>query len=608
MANTPADLLHKVYGYPVFRGQQAAVVAHVIAGEHALVLMPTGGGKSLCYQIPALCRSGVGVIVSPLIALMQDQVSALAQLGLRAAALHSGILPADMAQVKHRLLAGELDFIYVAPERLLMPEFMEMLQQVTVALFAIDEAHCMSQWGHDFRPHYAQLSELVDAFPDVPRLGLTATADALTRRDILASLQIPESGLFVSGFDRPNIHYTIVEKRQAKQQVLRFIAQNHAKNCGIIYCLSRSAVEETADWLTTEGYRALPYHAGLPAGVRAANQARFLREDAVIMVATVAFGMGINKPDVRFVVHMNLPKNIEAYYQETGRAGRDSAPAEALLLYGMGDVVQQRLFIDQSNAPERQKQIEYRKLRDLVGLCETGLCRRQVLLRYFGERAGEGPRQSAVCSGCDNCERPPEMMDATIEAQKALSCVIRTGQRFGMQYLIDVLCGKLTDRMAQFGHQSLPTFGIGAAWTRVQWRRLFEQLIVREFLRVDHDAYGGIKLTQSGGVFLKERQRLQVRKAPVKPAKAAAKTHFAADLPTLNEAASKLLQALKDKRRQLAQDQNVPAYMIFHDKTLQEIARHQPADLSSLLQISGVGQHKADKYGEAIIALVKGYI
>ncbi len=475
---SPLSILRKTYGYDSFRGEQAAIIDHVVNGGDAFVLMPTGGGKSLCYQIPALCREGVGIIVSPLIALMQDQVEALKQLGIRALAINSSMEGNQIADAKRAIERGEVDMVYVAPERLLMPDFLLLLDEARIALFAIDEAHCVSQWGHDFRPHYTQLAELAQRFPGVPRIALTATADASTRKDIVERLQLGNGCTFVAGFDRPNIHYAIVAKDNPRKQILQFIKNNHDGESGIVYCLSRQNVEDMAEWLAGEGLRALPYHAGLDAGTRTANQEIFLKEEAVIMVATIAFGMGINKPDVRFVVHASIPKNIEAYYQETGRAGRDGLPAEALMLYGMGDVALQRRFIDASNAPDNQKRIENQKLGALLGLCEAASCRRQILLNYFGDI-------SAPCGNCDTCLEPRETFDATLAAQQAISAVFRTGQRFGAAYLIDVLLGKDNERITQFGHDKLALYGIGKQHDKHDWQSIFRQLVAQNLLAVD---------------------------------------------------------------------------------------------------------------------------
>ena len=517
------SVLQRVYGYRSFRGEQAEIVEHVIFGRNAFVLMPTGGGKSLCYQIPALLRDGVGIVISPLIALMQDQVDALKQLGVRAAAINSSMASGEIEKVKRGIRAGEFDLVYVAPERLLMEDFLALLRESKIALFAIDEAHCVSQWGHDFRPHYTQLAVLAEMFPGVPRLALTATADTPTRKDIVERLQLADGRTFVAGFDRPNINYTILLKENPQKQILQFIRESHPRDSGIVYCLSRKMTDEMAEWLVTQGFKALPYHAGMASEDRSRNQDRFLREDNIIMVATIAFGMGIDKPDVRFVAHMNIPKNIEAYYQETGRAGRDGLPANALMLYGMPDAALQRNFIDESDAPETQKRIEHQKLNALLGLCEAASCRRKIVLEYFGD-------QSEPCGNCDTCLSPPVTFDGTVAAQKALSCSYRTGQRFGVGYLIDVLLGKSDERMVRFGHDKISTFGIGGEYSKSEWQSVFRQLVALHLLTSDGSDFGGLKLTEKGHGFLKQRENLQLRKFTGKPkgmARTAAQTETA---------------------------------------------------------------------------------
>ncbi len=589
------QILQKTYGYDSFRGQQADVIEHVISGKNAFVLMPTGGGKSLCYQIPSLCRRGVGVIISPLIALMQDQVDALTQLGIRAAAINSAMPLDKIRETERKIMEGELDMVYVAPERLLMEDFMMLLDGAPIALFAIDEAHCVSQWGHDFRPHYAQLSMLAERYPAVPRIALTATADAPTRRDIVNALQLGDGKSFVSGFDRPNIHYSIVIKDSPKNQILRFIKDNHANDSGIVYCLSRNATEETAEWLCEQGFKALPYHAGLPPEVRASNQERFLREDKIIMVATIAFGMGIDKPDVRFVAHMTIPKNIEAYYQETGRAGRDGLPSNALMVYGMQDAAMQRNFIEASNAPELQKRIEHQKLSALLGLCEAASCRRQIILEYFGDKG-------VPCGNCDTCLSPPETFDGTVVAQKALSCVYRTDQRFGVNYLIEVLTGNADERMVKFGHDKISTFGIGKDVSKAEWRGIFRQLIACNLLSADIE-HGGLSLTQTGREFLKEKKTLLLRKDSVKEkVKRALKERV--DEAFEEEADQSLYAALKATRMTLAKAQNVPPYVIFHDKTLREMAVFKPDSLAALSMIHGMGETKKERYGQVFLETI----
>jgi ATP-dependent DNA helicase RecQ len=601
---SPLEVLRTIYGYPTFRGQQAAIIDHVIAGGSAFVLMPTGGGKSLCYQIPSLCRAGVGIVISPLIALMQDQVDALTQLGVRAASINSSLPAAVVEKAKRDLRRGELDLLYVAPERLLMDDFLALLRESPIALFAIDEAHCVSQWGHDFRPHYVQLARVAEEFPSIPRLALTATADSPTRHDIVERLGLTEGRTFIDGFDRPNIHYRIVLKDEPRRQLLRFIRESHPRDSGIVYCLSRKMVEETAAWLTTEGCRALPYHAGLEAETRARNQDRFLREDNMIMVATIAFGMGIDKPDVRFVAHLTIPKNIEAYYQETGRAGRDGLPADALMLYGLPDVVMQRSFIDESGAPEAQKRIEHQKLNALLGLCEAASCRRKILLEYFGDTA-------APCGNCDTCLNPPITFDGTVPAQKALSCCYRTGQRFGVGYLIDVLLGQSDERMTRFGHDRISTFGIGAELARGEWQGIFRQLVALNLLTADGAGHGGLQITPRGHAFLKGRETLQLRKLPDKAERSrgsGARTRAAADaVASLAPADQTLFAALKALRLDLSRQQNVPPYVIFHDRTLRELAARRPLSLFAMSGISGIGQSKLDRYGQLFLEVISGH-
>ena len=588
-------ILQKTYGYTSFRGEQADVIEHVISGGNAFVLMPTAAGKSLCYQIPSLCRDGVGIIVSPLIALMQDQVDALRQLGIKAAAINSSMTPGHVRETCEKIRNGEIDMVYVAPERLLMEDFLDLLDQSSIALFAIDEAHCLSQWGHDFRPHYAQLSLLATRYPKVPRIALTATADAPTRKDIVNGLSLADGRTFIAGFNRPNIHYSIVIKDNGKQQILRFIKDNHAEDSGIIYCLSRAATEEMAEWLCEQGFKALPYHAGLSTELRAKNQERFLREDKIIMVATIAFGMGIDKPDVRFVAHMTIPKNIEAYYQETGRAGRDGLPANALMVYGMQDAAMQRNFIEASNAPDTQKRIEHQKLNALLGLCEAASCRRQVVLEYFGDH-GE------PCGNCDTCQSPPETFDGTIAAQKALSCVYRTDQHFGVSYLIDVLHGKDDERIKQFGHDNVSTFGIGAEITKPEWQSIFRQLVAQNLLAVDSEGHGGLRLTLYGQAFLKEKKSISLRKYTGKAKSRRREAALAALQDT--DADMSLLAALKAKRMELAKAQNVPPYVIFHDKTLYEMAAVRPANFDELARLHGMGEKKMERYGRVFLEAI----
>ncbi|MGO2392961.1 MAG: DNA helicase RecQ [Halomonas sp.] len=592
----PAALkvLQDVFGYDSFRGPQQAIIEHVIAGGDALVLMPTGGGKSLCYQIPALLREGTAIVVSPLIALMQDQVAALVQNGVRAAYLNSSLDYHEAVEVENRLRAGELDLLYVAPERLAMPRMQSLLEQTQVALFAIDEAHCVSQWGHDFRPEYRQLSQLHQRFPNVPRIALTATADVPTRGDIIEHLQLGEAALYNSGFDRPNIRYHIAENQgNTREQLLRFIRENHSGEAGIVYCLSRRKVDDTAAWLERQGLTALPYHAGLPPEQRQHHQTRFLREDGVIVVATIAFGMGIDKPDVRFVAHLNLPKSIEAYYQETGRAGRDGLPADAWMAYGLQDVITLRQMQQDSSAHDHQKRIEQQKLDAMLGLCEIISCRRQALLHYFGDSLNE------PCGNCDNCLIPPETWNATVAAQKALSCVYRTEQRFGVTYLVDVLLGKTNERITRFGHDKISTFGIGGDLSANEWKALFRQLIASGFLSVDMEGHGGIRLTANAKPVLRGEQPLTLRKpSKAKTARRGSKGASA------TQGHGPLWEALRQHRKALAEAQGVPAYVIFHDATLAEMTEQKPQNLQALGAISGVGARKLEDYGEGFLAVI----
>ncbi len=590
-------LLNEVFGHPDFRGAQREIVEHVAAGGDALVLMPTGGGKSLCYQLPALLRPGTALVVSPLIALMQDQVDALRQLGVRAALINSTLDAEAVAATERALRAGELDLLYCAPERLVMPRMLGALEDARLALFAIDEAHCVSQWGHDFRPEYLQLSLLHERFPEVPRIALTATADPQTRAEIVRRLALGEARVFVSSFDRPNIRYTIVDKQDARSQLLRFIRGAHAGEAGIVYCLSRRKVEETAAWLAAQGVNALPYHAGMSSEARAEHQARFQREDGVVMVATIAFGMGIDKPDVRFVAHLDLPKSIEGYYQETGRAGRDGAPADAWMAYGLGDVVQQRRMIEQSEGSEEYRRVSTVKLEALLGLCETAGCRRVRLLSYFGE-------QAAPCGNCDACLEPPETWDATEAARKALSCIYRTGQRFGAGHLIDVLRGRATERVGQWGHDGLAVFGLGADLDENAWRGVFRQLVALGYARPDHEAYGALRLTEASRPVLKGEQKIELRRAAPRKAKPVARQRAA-----WPEAASPvqiaLLERLKAWRAGQAREQAVPAYVIFHDSTLAALAALRPRDLDGLSVIDGIGARKLERYGPQLLELLR---
>ncbi len=593
------NILRNTFGHAAFRGAQREIVEHVTGGGDALVLMPTGGGKSLCYQVPALLRPGTAVVVSPLIALMQDQVAALTQLGIRAAFLNSSLDAQQAYAVERSFSKGELDLLYVAPERLSTTRCLELLSRGSIALFAIDEAHCVSQWGHDFRPEYLQLSVLHERFPDVPRIALTATADPQTRAEIITRLALNEAKIFVSSFDRPNIRYTIVDKDEARNQLLRFIRTHHDGDAGIVYCLSRKRVDDTAAWLQQHDINALPYHAGLDTQTRNTHQARFQREDGIVMVATIAFGMGIDKPDVRFVAHLDLPKSMEGYYQETGRAGRDGQPANAWMAYGLGDVVQQRRMIDESEANEDFKRISTAKLDALLGLCETAQCRRVRLLTYFGEH-------SQPCGNCDTCITPPQTWDATLAAQKALSTMYRTEQRFGAVHLIEVLRGKDSERVMKWDHHKLSVFGIGKELDDNEWRSVFRQLVAMGYARVDHHAYGALRLTEAARAILRGEQKVAMRrvvervkeKLPRKKA-AARSVYEASNVPNSSQ-----MTLLKDWRLQAANAQGVPAYVIFHDATLAEIAARQPSTLEELAEIPGIGKRKLERYGEALIELM----
>jgi len=595
LSDSALDVLRRTFGYPAFRGAQGEVVDHLVDGGDALVLMPTGAGKSLCYQIPSIVRPGTGIVVSPLIALMQDQVAALSQLGVRAAFLNSS-LNADAARSTERALqAGNLDLLYVAPERLTTGRFLDLLDRSRLALFAIDEAHCVSQWGHDFRPEYLQLSLVHERYPTIQRIALTATADPQTREEIIVRLGLRDARVFVSSFDRPNIRYTIVDRDDARAQLLRLIREDHPNEAGIVYCLSRRKVDETAAWLAAQGVRAFPYHAGMDNAMRSAHQARFQRDDGVVIVATIAFGMGIDKPDVRFVAHLDLPKSIEGYYQETGRAGRDGAPADAWMTYGLADVVQQRRLIDMSDAGEDYKRVSAAKLDALLGLCETAGCRRVRLLAYFGE-------PSTPCGNCDTCLAPPETFDATMEARKALSAVYRTGQRFGAVHVIDVLRGKDSERIERWDHDKLSVFGIGADIDDATWRNIFRQLVSLGMLRVDHEAHGGLKLADAARAVLKDEQAVWLRRV-VRPERARRRKSAAVDA-SLGEQGAMLLDQLKAWRLAESRAQAVPAYVILHDKTLQDIARARPRTLGALGAIAGIGAKKLERYGGALLGLV----
>ena len=598
---SPTSILNRIYGYDNFRGEQEVIIEHIITGGNAFVLMPTGGGKSLCYQIPALCREGVGIVVSPLIALMQDQVDALLQLGVRAGAVNSAMPYNEVRKVMEGISNGGIDIVYVAPERLLMDSFLGLLDQSNIALFAIDEAHCVSQWGYDFRPEYTKLSILAERFPDIPRIALTATADTPTRRDIVEKLRLTDGRTFIVGFDRPNIHYSIVSSNNPKQQLLDFINDKHQGDNGIVYCLSRKKVEDITFWLQEKGFNALSYHAGMPKYQRSANQDKFLREENIIMVATIAFGMGIDKPDVRFIAHMNIPRNIEAYYQETGRAGRDGLPSNAMMFYSMSDIAMQRNFIDDAETPDNQKRIEHQKLNALLGLCEASSCRRQIVLEYFGDK-------SQPCGNCDNCQNPPETFDGTVAAQKAISCVYRTGERFGVAYLIDVLLGKDDSRICNFCHNRLSTFGIGNEFNKNEWQSIFRQLVANNLLAVDMIGHGGLYITAQGREFLKSKKTIQLRKYTKKSARPDSRPGKTKEIVSLSDADQDLFNALKEKRMQIARAQNIPPYLVFHNKTLIEMAGKKPQSCHELAKINGVGEAKMERYGDEFLWVIRGFV
>jgi ATP-dependent DNA helicase RecQ len=610
-AASPARILREVFGYPQFRAPQGEIIDHVARGGDALVLMPTGGGKSLCYQIPALVRPGLAVVVSPLIALMQDQVAALKEAGVRAEALNSSLDWQEAQRIEQLVRAGELDLLYLAPERLLTERCLALLDSVALSLFAIDEAHCVSQWGHDFRPEYIQLSVLARRFPGIPRVALTATADEQTRNEIVSRLELGAARVFISSFDRPNIRYRIGEKDNPRRQLLEFLKAEHDGDAGIVYCLSRASVDESAAWLVDHGVRALAYHAGLDARTREDHQRRFIRDEGIVMVATIAFGMGIDKPDVRFVAHLDMPKSIEGYYQETGRAGRDGLPADAWLVYGLSDIVQLRRMIEQSDGAETYRRVSCAKLDAMVGLCEGISCRRVRLLDYFGEAA-------VACGNCDNCLQPPAQWDGSRAAQMLLSCIYRIGQAsgmsFGAQHLIDVLRGKATPRVREYGHERLSTFGIGAELEEIQWRAVVRQLVMQRLLLVDPDQFNVLKLLPASREVLKgDRQLILRRSVPQAPRRGRRATP-GAGVPGPGKgsimvagAHLALYEALREWRRVTAREHNVPAYTVFHDSTLAEIARRRPQSAVQLRGVAGVGEAKLARYGVALLELVRRY-
>lgn len=590
------EILQNTFGYEDFRHHQAEIIQSLLNAEDALVLMPTGGGKSLCYQIPAVIRDGVGIIISPLIALMQDQVDALLQVGIKAAFLNSSMDAEDQRRTEQQLLNAEIDLLYIAPERLMTARMLNLLERTTISLFAIDEAHCVSQWGHDFRKEYQQLRILHERFPNVPRIALTATADQRTRQEIIEQLKLHDAKLFLNSFDRPNINYTISEGNNARDRLWTFLTQNHPQDAGIVYCLSRNKVEKTADWLVRQGRKALPYHAGLPNEVKQENQRRFLREEGVIIVATIAFGMGIDKPDVRFVAHLSLPKSIEAYYQETGRAGRDGQPANAWMAYGLQDVISLRQMAQDSNASDQFKRVLHNKLEAMLALCEQSHCRRQSILNYFNESLKK------PCGNCDTCLNPPEKYDATDAARKALSCVHRTEQRFGVNYVVDVLRGKETDRIQQFGHDKVSTYGIGKELSDYEWRSIFRQLISLGYLAADIDGHGALKLAEKSRPLLRGEVELILRKAQNEKA---SKSKTAKTKSSLRSVDVALFEALRELRLSIAEEMGVPPYIIFHDSTLEEMAKTRPPSLETMQYITGVGEQKLNKYGQAFLDVIQ---
>ncbi len=597
--NEPADVLRDVFGLPSFRGEQETIISHVMNGGDAVVLLPTGAGKSLCYQIPALCLDGVAIIVSPLIALMRDQVEALRQSGVRAAALNSTLMPEEVANIRAALVADDIDLLYVTPERLVRDGFLGLLSRLNISLFAVDEAHCISQWGHDFRPEYMQLTVLRERFPGVPRMALTATANPQTRDDLIQRLQLDDARVFSASFDRPNIRYTIVQKDNARGQLRAFLEGREGQS-GIIYCLSRKKVEDTAEWLRGQGINALPYHAGLDRAIRDTNQDAFLKEDGLVLVATIAFGMGIDKPDVRFVAHLDLPSSIEAYYQETGRAGRDGLPSEGWMTYGMGDLVQRRRMIDDGASPDAVKRVERAALDALLGVCETTQCRRRALLAHFGEI------MSANCGNCDSCLSPAETWNGTEAARKLLSAIYRSGQRYGSGHVIDILRGNQTEKIARAGHHTLPTFGIGKDLDLKTWQSVIRQMTVMGYISIDHESFGVLILEESARQVLQGHKAIELRRDASGPGAGRKRTSKPnTEVQTLGTPEDEaLFQALRAERLRLAREQGVPPYVIFHDASLREMARIRPSSITEMGEIAGVGSAKCARYGRAFLSVI----
>jgi ATP-dependent DNA helicase RecQ len=600
MEKNPRQILSHYYGYPSFRDNQQEVIDALLAGQDAFVLMPTGSGKSICYQIPSIIRNGVGLVVSPLIALMQDQVEALRQNGIRAAFLNSSLSLDEFEQVEFQVLNGRCDILYVAPERFFTERFHKILDKIPLALFAVDEAHCVSQWGHDFRPEYLRLAEVMGRYPAVPRIALTATADVVTRKDIVEKLHLADASLFISSFDRPNINYQVKLKSNEKKQLLDFIQNDHFKEAGIVYTRTRKRADETAEWLQEKGVNALPYHAGMDTQTRQNHQKRFLREDDIVMVATIAFGMGIDKPDVRFVAHMDLPFSMEAYYQETGRSGRDGQPSDAWMIYSMGDVVAMKRLLETSDGDASFKRIQQRKLEALLGYCESAACRRRILLGYFGEEYPD------PCGNCDTCGEAVEIWDGSVAAQKALSCVYRTGQRFGAAHLTDVLMGNRTERVRELRHDRIKTFGVGDDLSQAEWRSVFRQLLAGGFLTVDMGKISGFRLTETSWPVLKGLQRVQLRKDPhpIK-LKRSVKPSFLKIMQFENEGGKQLFEKLRLLRLEIARELGLPPYVVFHDKTLEELAVLKPQTRSGLLQITGIGETKLNRFGDRFLDVLK---